>query len=348
MFLQVQNELKIYRIPFQHTEHLRFSDIFNTEIQTMVFMSEESELSSNDGIILEKLIIRNSIPYRTSELKFKQFNLLIGKNGSGKSTLLRILHSTFNYNKNYVGMDSNVEFHYSDGVIEKLTESQNSDNQIGQYVAQQPPRVQIKQYFTEITTVNLKIEPQSSFHQHAPFTKLEYDDKLMEQTNEKLSNLFQRKIKIRSIEQRGRLPFYEKNGKFINPGLDGTGIATSFPLIEFLLFTKNAMIMIEEPTAFLHPSAIPPYLKIIFELAERNNNQLFITTHDIITALQFFKGIYEKNSKISVHRLDDNHGEINITSIDQDNITGSLDEFLGEFPFYSDIKQLNDLSGCYP
>ena len=45
---------------------------------------------------------------------------------------------------------------------------------------------------------------------------------------------------------------------------------------------------------------------------------------------------------------EDNSGEINITTIDQDNVTGSLYDFLGNFPFPSDIKQLKDMSGCYP
>ena len=68
-------------------------------------------------------------------------------------------------------------------------------------------------FFPEVTGITQKIQPVSNFSQTEPFTKLEYDEKLMSDVNKKLSSLFGREIKIRSIEQRGRVPFYLKNGK---------------------------------------------------------------------------------------------------------------------------------------
>ena len=303
-----------------------------------------SENSENKGIILENALLRHVIPFRHSELSFKQFNLFIGKNGSGKSNLFKLLSRNYG-TSTPIEKDPDVELSFSDESVIKL--EQNSQD-IYQFISLDKPYQKNSIFFPEVTTITQRIQPSSAFSQMEPFTKLEYDDDLMNEINKKLSLLFGREIQIRSIEQRGRVPFYKKNGVYINPDNDGTGIKTSFPLIELLLFQKNTMIFVEEPTAFLHPSIIPDYLKIIFELTTLGNNQLFMTTHEILTSLQFFKGIYEKNPNISIHRFEDNFGEINITSIDQDNVTGSLDEFLGNFPFPKDIKQLQDMSGWYP
>lgn len=303
-----------------------------------------SEGSQNKGIILTNALLRHVIPFRHSELSFKQFNLFIGKNGSGKSSLMRFLSSNF-AKGNSQKDDPDAELSFFDGNTVKIEQGPQDIYHfysVGEYSKRESV------FFPEITALAQQIQPVSDFQQTAPFTKLEYDDKLMNEVNKKLSELFGREIRIRSMEQRGRVPFFKKNNEYINPDFDGTGIKTSFPLIELLLFTKNTMIFVEEPTAFLHPSIIPDYLKIIFELTTIGNNQLFMTTHEILTSLQFFKGIYEKNDNVSIHRFEDNFGEINITTIDQDNVTGSLSDFLGNFPFPADIQQLKDMTGWYP
>jgi len=303
-----------------------------------------SEDPKNKGVILENALLRHVIPFRHSELSFKQFNLFIGKNGSGKSNLFKLLSRNYGTSKP-TKEDSDVELSFSD---KSVIELEQNANDIHSFFSIEVPYQKNSIFFPEVTAITQRIQPASAFSQMEPFTKLEYDDELMKEINKRLSLLFGREIQIRSIEQRGRVPFYKKNGVYINPDNDGTGIKTSFPLIELLLFQKNTMIFVEEPTAFLHPSVIPDYLKIIFELTALGDNQLFMTTHDILTSLQFFKGIYEKNPNISIHRFEDNYGEINITSIDQENVSGSLDEFLGNFPFPKDIEQLKDMSGCYP
>ncbi len=86
----------------------------------------------------------------------------------------------------------------------------------------------------------------------------------------------------------------------------------------------------------------------IISIATSKNLQLIIITHDIITSLIFLKKIWNKDVDTTVHKFDQVDDITYIHNIEKDNITSSLEDFLGEFPEKDDITLLKDVAGFNP
>jgi hypothetical protein len=59
----------------------------------------------------------------------------------------------------------------------------------------------------------------------------------------------------------------------------GSGLSNCMHIVIPLVANKDAVILIDEMEDGLHHSIFGPLLKIVFELARKNNNQIFISTH---------------------------------------------------------------------
>lgn len=69
-------------------------------------------------------------------------------------------------------------------------------------------------------------------------------------------------------------------GKALLPiSLLGTGFSNCLHIILPLVVNRNSVILIDEFEDGLHHSLFKPLLKVVFNLARKNNNQIFLSTH---------------------------------------------------------------------
>ena len=61
--------------------------------------------------------------------------------------------------------------------------------------------------------------------------------------------------------------------------LVGAGVSNVLHIVLPLIQYRNAKILVDEFEDGLHHSLFGPLLRVVFSLATKNNNQLFITTH---------------------------------------------------------------------
>lgn len=114
----------------------------------------------------------------------------------------------------------------------------------------------------------------------------------------------------------------------------GTGIRYTLPLLLTLLSNHGSTICIENPELHLHPSAQVKLVKMIIELAEKNNNQIIMETHSdhVLNTLR----VLVKQSELNMDDVEilflQAKANINSIHIDED---GTLDKnLLGFFDEY--------------
>ena len=86
-----------------------------------------------------------------------------------------------------------------------------------------------------------------------------------------------------------RLPLY----------LFGDGLRRWFCLLGNMLVFQRALHLIEEIDATFHPNAQSDLSKLLVEYARKYDNQLFITSHSIEFADNFFKALYREDGIIA-------------------------------------------------
>ena len=136
-----------------------------------------------------------------------------------------------------------------------------------------------------------------------------------------------------------------KNNMSLDPQNDGYGILNAIPIISFLSKNPPKIIGIEEPTKFLHPSIIPNYLSLLMTLVYQKKSQIFISTHDIITALHFFLSFIKGDTNIGIFKFEEVDDKIEITSVTKENYDGILSDFISPFQIETSSELLRSLSG---
>jgi len=84
----------------------------------------------------------------------------------------------------------------------------------------------------------------------------------------------------RSNSQESPAIFKHVHDKRVHIDYLGDGYKHGIGLLLHLWTTKDKIFLIEEPTAHSYPGALPKIAELIFELAKKNNLQLFIATHN--------------------------------------------------------------------
>lgn len=84
----------------------------------------------------------------------------------------------------------------------------------------------------------------------------------------------------------------------------GTGLSNCMRIILPCLIRKNATILVDEFEDGLHHSLFVPIIGAVFDLARRNNNQLFISTHSAEFLTRLLQVVDEsKSDDVSFYRL---------------------------------------------
>ena len=308
--------------------------------------------------MISKILITNFPPFKSpSSLNLKKFNLIIGNNGVGKTRIFKTLDIGFRNKQNLKHIDDKLQECF------QIFDDKESIATLYTNIAAPNP------YFTlgtdkriEFLYVPDRRIPTSSRVSNARYKLTNLEDSLfsnflfkpecVEFTNNIYKKLFNRQIDVRKIYQNARSVdklSWKRNDDLIDPFDDGYGILQSLGIFQLLyLASPYTTIVIEEPSANLHPSVIKPLIKEMISIAANKNIQLVIITHDIITALIFFKKIWNKDTDTAVHRFEQVDNITYIHNVEKDNITSSLEDFLGEFPEESDIALLKELAGFNP
>ena len=281
-------------------------------------------------------------------MEFKRFNLFIGKNGSGKSLVLQNIvkevsevTDTDDPSLNEIfekSINENINKYYTKDGKSNIVMKSNDNGVYNKYIL-----------ISEDSKTDMQIDPdidEGDMTLHHPFASLEYDEDMRSTVNKKFETIFGRKVENKYNSNNRKEAKFKKNNVLVSPQDDGHGILTALPVISFLSQkTIPDTIAIEEPTKFLHPSIIPNYLNLLMELIHKKESQLFITTHDIITALYFFKSFSNGDDNIAIFKFEDESNVISIYPINRDNYESNLSDFISPFQVETYSKFLKELSG---
>ena len=304
--------------------------------------------------MIKKITLHDFDPFKpTSTLNFKKLNLIIGKNGVGKTRLFKTISQSSTTHKKIISKSMKFCASIQDdkGNIKKIygEPSQNYFTLVGlktvPYYYIQDKRVP---YSADVNNARLDIK---KLEEHL-FSNYLFYPECIDFTNKIYKKIFNRTIDTRKIStDSGPVDrcSYKINDKLINPTDDGFGIIQSLGIFQVLfLAKKNSTVVIEEPTANLHPSAIVQIMDEILSYANTKNIQLIIITQDIVTALRFFHKISNGDKDTTIHRFEQIDGTTHIHNTDKDTITSSLEDFLGKFPEENDITLLKKIAGFTP
>ena len=295
------------------------------------------------------MYVRNLNPYHSpAELNFKKLNLIIGKNGVGKTRLFRIINQSLNLPKFHTHKTPKTHMSIYDENDTIIMIGLNpttpgfslmSDTSISYYYVPDK-RTPFNSYVE-----NAKQEIQQ-LEQHL-FSNYLFNPDNMAFTNKMCQKIFNRTLDVRkkafsntTVDQFS----YKTKSKLVDPANDGFGILQSLGVFQVLFHAKeNSTVVIENPTAYLHPNAAIQVLDEIISYANTKNIQLIIITHDIITALRFFHKIKDDDKDTTIHGFEQIDDATHIHNVDKDSYIPSLADFLGKFPEKGDIDLLRDI-----
>ncbi|MBK7938434.1 MAG: AAA family ATPase [Lewinellaceae bacterium] len=75
----------------------------------------------------------------------------------------------------------------------------------------------------------------------------------------------------------------------------GMGINQILFLLAKILYDKNRLICIDEPEIHLHPTLIEQFVKVLVEIAEKEDKQFIFSTHSEHWMMSLLAEVYEKN-----------------------------------------------------
>lgn len=272
--------------------------------------------------------------FKDFHLDFKQFNLLIGKNGSGKSTFLKMLHILFSGATAFKSGSLRVKCGETNFITKYPVDADQFSTVSVQYIPE-------SRYHPDNV---IRTGPLGSvFDSRRPYDRIAYSDTDLKKYNEIISSIFGRTLRAKPTQD-GTKMFYDKNANLVEPRLDGYGIVNINPIIQTLMTTKNSIILIEEIEENLHPAAIKKFLNFVFAIATTNNNILFITSHSIMTVLEFTHRRSDDAERFTVTRFKENENNMELSQLNETNMDKFLEDFFGSFPDIQDVKILRKLS----
>ena len=304
--------------------------------------------------MIKKIILYDFEPFKpTSVLNFEKLNLIIGKNGVGKTRLFKTINRIPNTHESIITKYMKLCAIIQDnvGTIKKMYREPSLDHFLSIGAKALPyyyiPDKRVP-YSANVNNARLDIK---KLEDHL-FSNYLFHPECINFTNKIYKKIFNRTIDTRKISTNsGSVDrcSYKTNDKLIDPTEDGFGIIQSLGIFQVLFLAKeNSTVVIEEPTANLHPSAIVQVMDEILSYADTKNIQLIIITQDIVTALKFFHKISNGDKDTTIHRFEQIDGTTHIHNTDNDTITSSLEDFLGKFPEENDIALLKKIAGFTP
>ena len=306
--------------------------------------------------MISKILIGKMAPFKhNSEINLKKFNLIIGKNGTGKT---RVFKSLVRGNLMPQMMDASIDglqhymtIHDQKEIIGELYANEDSHfftllvNSILDY-----HYIPDKRSPYSSSTDNIK---QNIFdlEKHLVANYLFNPDSL-EFTTKMYKDIFDRVLHTRKTTKNNNTAdrfFYRFGDDLIDPLEDGFGILQTLGIFQVLFMApKSSTIIIEEPTANLHPSAIRPMLDRILSYAKSKNIQLVVITHDIAAASMFIEKIRDKDPDTTMHRFEQIDRITHIHNVDHDNWVASLDDFMGDYLKSCEVQLLRYVAGFNP
>jgi predicted ATPase len=111
----------------------------------------------------------------------------------------------------------------------------------------------------------------------------------------------------------------------------GAGVQRGALILSLLELLHNTAMFIEEIETYQHPEALRTLIKHAIELSEKNNVQLFVTTHSYYDALRFFKYSCRKSDELRCYLLKRTEGVVKAERV-EDRIDKILDEMYRKDP----------------
>lgn len=114
----------------------------------------------------------------------------------------------------------------------------------------------------------------------------------------------------------------------------GDGVKKLLSLVVSIYECKNGVLLIDEIDNGLHFSVMKDMFKTILEVAEENNVQLFITTHNIdliksVSSLLMEEDYARYQTEVLSHKLiHDNSGELHVLTYDYNSLNYSIEQEL--------------------
>jgi hypothetical protein len=125
------------------------------------------------------------------------------------------------------------------------------------------------------------------------------------------------------LDQR-RVAFREEKLRIFGD-FQGAGVQRGALILSLLELLHNTAMFIEEIETYQHPEALKTLIRHTIELSEKNNVQLFITTHSYFDVLRFFKYSCKESDELRCYLLKRTEGVV-----EAERVEGRIDKILDE------------------
>jgi len=125
-----------------------------------------------------------------------------------------------------------------------------------------------------------------------------------------------------SASELGRVPNVRVKGEFARRSLSefGDGLNRLFDILVAIVNASEGFLLVDEIENGLHYSVLPSVWKLVFELAQRLNVQVFATTHSWECIEAFQSAATESPSDGALIRLQNKNGDIAATVFDEEDL----------------------------
>jgi energy-coupling factor transporter ATP-binding protein EcfA2 len=134
-------------------------------------------------------------------------------------------------------------------------------------------------------------------------------------------------VPMSEMPDQRRVAFTEERLRIFGD-FQGAGVQRGGLILSLLELLHNTAMFIEEIETYQHPEALRTLIKHTIELSEKNNVQLFVTTHSYYDALRFFIHLCEKKDALRCYLLKRTEGIVEIERI-EDKVDKILHEMYG-------------------
>jgi energy-coupling factor transporter ATP-binding protein EcfA2 len=134
-------------------------------------------------------------------------------------------------------------------------------------------------------------------------------------------------VPMSEMPDQRRVAFTEEKLRIFGD-FQGAGVQRGGLILSLLELLHNTAMFVEEIETYQHPEALRTLIKHTIELSEKNNVQLFVTTHSYYDALRFFKHLCEKKDELRCYLLKRTEGVVEVERV-EDKVDKILHEIYG-------------------
>jgi hypothetical protein len=134
-------------------------------------------------------------------------------------------------------------------------------------------------------------------------------------------------VPMSEMPDQRRVAFTEEKLRIFGD-FQGAGVQRGGLILSLLELLHNTAMFVEEIETYQHPEALRMLIKHTIELSEKNNVQLFVTTHSYYDALRFFIYLCEKKDVLRCYLLKRTEGIIEVERA-EDKVDKILHEMYG-------------------